>query len=147
MQFKRLISLIICFVLAGMGAVVSQENRFSLQGEISFRGKGTIYVILVSAETFKKPAQGPYKVKKTLTQKELASGKFYFEFSDIEAGEYGIKCYIDENGNGEMDTNFLGIPDEPWGMSWNDGKPFGEPDFTDMSFNLDKKRLIKMIVD
>ena len=38
---------------------------------------------------------------------------------DILPGTYAIKLHIDENENGKLDTNFLGIPKEQYGTSNN----------------------------
>ena len=38
---------------------------------------------------------------------------------DIPPGTSAIKLHIDENENGELDTNFLGIPKEQYGTSNN----------------------------
>jgi len=35
----------------------------------------------------------------------------------IPPGTYAIACYHDENDNGKLDTNFLGIPKEGTGAS------------------------------
>ena len=44
----------------------------------------------------------------------------------LEAKEIAVTVYQDLNGNGKLDTNFLGIPNEPTGAS---GKPskYGPP--------------------
>jgi len=65
--------------------------------------------------------------------------------SDIEPGVYAIKCFLDENGNGKIDTNLLGIPSEQFGFSNNVGR-FGMPDFAEASFNIsnDHSITIKM---
>lgn len=36
---------------------------------------------------------------------------------DLPAGEYLFSFYHDINNNGKLDTNFLGIPKEPFGFS------------------------------
>lgn len=36
---------------------------------------------------------------------------------DLPPGRYAISAFFDLNGNGELDTNFLGIPTEPYGFS------------------------------
>ncbi len=41
---------------------------------------------------------------------------------NLPAGEYLFSVYQDSNNNGELDTNFLGIPREPFGFSNYDGK-------------------------
>jgi len=37
----------------------------------------------------------------------------------IPPGTYAIKLHIDENENGRLDTNFIGIPKEQYGISNN----------------------------
>ena len=38
-------------------------------------------------------------------------------FADLAAGDYAVLVFHDENGNGRLDLNFLGIPREPLGFS------------------------------
>jgi uncharacterized protein (DUF2141 family) len=40
-------------------------------------------------------------------------------FADVEPGRYAVSVVHDENGNGEMDSNFVGSSKEPWGVSNN----------------------------
>jgi uncharacterized protein (DUF2141 family) len=40
----------------------------------------------------------------------------------LPSGEYVISMYQDINGNGELDTNIMGIPKEPFGFSNYNGK-------------------------
>ena len=42
----------------------------------------------------------------------------------------------DENGNGELDANFVGIPREPWAFSNNARGNFGPPTWEDTKFEL-----------
>jgi len=47
-------------------------------------------------------------------------------FDGLPAGRYAVMAYHDENGNRELDQNFLGIPREPLGFSrryWGKGSP------------------------
>ena len=41
---------------------------------------------------------------------------------DLAPGEYAFCVYHDVNSNGELDTNLVGIPKEPFGFSNYDGK-------------------------
>ena len=44
-------------------------------------------------------------------------------------GRYAAIAFHDENGNGKLDKNFLGVPTEPYGFS-NDAQGFlGPPTF------------------
>ncbi len=65
---------------------------------------------------------------------EVVAGKSLWEFSDLPFGTYAIKIYHDENGNDELDTNFLGIPKEGVGFSNNPSARFGEPGFDEAKF-------------
>ena len=51
-------------------------------------------------------------------QETVGKGSYQHSF-DIPPGTYAIKLHIDENENGELDTNFLGIPKEQYGTSNN----------------------------
>jgi len=59
------------------------------------------------------------------------------EFSGIAAGEYAVSVIHNENSNGKLDKNFLGMPREGFGMS-NDVIPrFGPPKFEAVAFSFD----------
>ena len=40
-------------------------------------------------------------------------------FSNLGSGRYAAVALHDENGNGKLDKNFLGVPAEPYGFSNN----------------------------
>lgn len=56
---------------------------------------------------------------------------------DLPAGEYAVMVYNDENGNGQLDRNFIGIPREPMGFS-NSYWPQGPPAFVRAVFRLEE---------
>ena len=58
-------------------------------------------------------------------------------FEDIPPGTYAIAAIHDENMNGELDSNWMGVPTEGYGFS-NDAKAsFGPPSFAAASFPYD----------
>jgi uncharacterized protein (DUF2141 family) len=58
-------------------------------------------------------------------------------FEDIPPGTYALAVIHDENMNGKLDTNWLGIPKEGYGFS-NGVKAFlGAPSFSAASFKYD----------
>lgn len=57
---------------------------------------------------------------------------------DLPAGRYAIKLYHDANGNGEMDTNMVGLPVEGYGFSGNGGR-FGPPGWDDAVFEVSEE--------
>ncbi|NUO00517.1 MAG: DUF2141 domain-containing protein, partial [Saprospiraceae bacterium] len=62
----------------------------------------------------------------------------------LAKGKYAVQLYHDENGNGKMDFNLLGIPKEGYGFS-NDARGFmSEPAFEKQLFSLDQDRTIQI---
>ena len=62
-------------------------------------------------------------------------------FKDVLKGIYAISIYHDENNNGVMDKNFMGIPKEDYGCS-NNAKGFmGPPKWDDAKFELNNNTL------
>lgn len=53
---------------------------------------------------------------------------------NLPEGEYAVSVVHDQNGNGLLDTNFLGIPKEPFGFSNNPRLKLGPPSFSDSKF-------------
>lgn len=47
----------------------------------------------------------------------------------LEPGEYALTAYHDENDNKKLDSNFIGIPNEPTGLSNNHRPRFGPPKY------------------
>ena len=63
------------------------------------------------------------------------------DFEDIPPGTYAIAVIHDENMNGQLDTNWLGIPNEGYGFA-NDAKSLlGVPSFSAASFQYDGRNL------
>lgn len=50
-----------------------------------------------------------------------------WKLSGIPPGDYGLAVFHDENKNGKMDKNFLGIPQEAYGFSNNMRVRLGPP--------------------
>ena len=52
------------------------------------------------------------------------------EFSGIAPGTYAVSVFHDENSNGKLDTNFMGIPREGVGASNNAKAIWARPNLT-----------------
>ncbi len=68
---------------------------------------------------------------------KAVAGITELEINNLPKGQYALAIYHDENGNDELDTNWLGIPKEPIGFSNAKMKTFGPPGFKDCAFTLD----------
>ncbi|MEM9226491.1 MAG: DUF2141 domain-containing protein [Verrucomicrobiota bacterium] len=56
-------------------------------------------------------------------------------FTGLKPGTYAASVIADQNNNGELDTNFLGMPTERYGFSNNATGTFGPASFADASFD------------
>jgi uncharacterized protein (DUF2141 family) len=64
----------------------------------------------------------------------IVSRSVFIRLDSLEYGEYAIRVFHDENSNGKIDLNFLGIPTEDYGYSNNVSSWFGPPRWEKASF-------------
>jgi uncharacterized protein (DUF2141 family) len=57
-------------------------------------------------------------------------------FSDLADGSYAVSVSHDLNGNKKVDTNFLGMPTESWGVSNNARPSLRAPRFDEAVFKV-----------
>jgi uncharacterized protein (DUF2141 family) len=100
--------------------------------------KGQVVCALFSsADGF--PKKGDKAVAQT--RSPISSGHAVCEFPDVRQATYAISVFHDENSNGKLDTNFMGIPREGVGASNNAKGHFGPPKFEAASFHFSAGRL------
>ena len=68
---------------------------------------------------------------------QIDSASICCQFKNIPNGRYAISVFHDENNNNKLDTNFMGIPKEGYGVSYNGISSFSSPKFEDANFVLD----------
>ena len=57
-------------------------------------------------------------------------------FNDVPEGTYAVSIGHDLNGNKRVDTNFIGLPTEQWGVSNNARPTLRAPRFDEASFKV-----------
>lgn len=112
--------LILLFILS-INSVLAQKNHTLT---VSFTGiksdKGSLFIGLHNKkEDFLKKNFREAIVK--ITAKKATA-----IFKNIPQGNYTVAAFHDENNNKKMDTNFIGIPKEDYGIS-NNAKGFMGP--------------------
>ena len=65
-------------------------------------------------------------------------GTLEISFPNLPHGEYSVAVYHDVNGNQELDTNFFGVPTEPYGFSNNARSKWGAPKYNVARFQLNQ---------
>ncbi|HWA71969.1 MAG TPA: DUF2141 domain-containing protein [Polyangiaceae bacterium] len=64
-----------------------------------------------------------------------SAGSALCVFDKVPAGTLGISAFHDENSNGKLDTNFVGMPVEDYCASRDARGTFGPPSFDDAKFD------------
>ena len=74
---------------------------------------GNVQAILCSSLPQFLDQESPAAQAEALSAETSAS----LTFTNVSAGSYALKAYLDLNGNRELDRDPLGRPREPWAMS------------------------------
>ncbi|CAN7590091.1 DUF2141 domain-containing protein [Variovorax sp. LjRoot84] len=100
-------------LLAPLGALAADLTLSVVDGPAT---EATLYVALFDS------AEG-YTGNKALAAQTvpLRAGAARLAFPGLAPGRYALRVFADENGNGKLDTNPMGMPTERYGFS-NDAK-------------------------
>jgi uncharacterized protein (DUF2141 family) len=66
------------------------------------------------------------------------------EFYGLKPGTYAVALYADKNSDSKLNTNFLGIPSEGFGISNNPKAKTRAPKFKEASFDFSQNKTIKI---
>lgn len=122
------------------GAALAAELTVAVSGVNS--GKGRVYVALhraaggVTFPDMKGAVAGAWRLAR--------KGGFSVTFAGLEPGRYAVNGFHDDNGNGDLDTNLLGIPIEGYGFGNGAAGSFGPPDFTAASIAVNGKTSVEL---
>lgn len=81
------------------------------------------------------PAHGALVTQKVDLSKGAGLKPLIVTFRNLKPGVYAVSAYHDANNNNRLDSNFLHIPQEDWGMS-NNPRPWRTPRFDEAHFDL-----------
>jgi uncharacterized protein (DUF2141 family) len=99
--------------LAPFGALAADLSLSVADGPTA---EATLYVALYN------DAAGYADSKAVASQTApMRDGKARLVFAGLTPGRYALRVFADENGNGKLDTNLMGMPTERYGFS-NDAK-------------------------
>ena len=69
-------------------------------------------------------------------ERQPAGARTVFVMTDVPPGRYAIAATHDENGNGKLDTNLVGLPTEPYGFSRDARGVLSQPAFDDAAIDV-----------
>jgi len=129
--------------VAGVGLLTGAAAGAEGQGDLTVVVTGlendagkVMIAVIDSAESYDKEDRAARSVAAV-----PSGGGATVTFEDLDYGTYAVKVFHDENVNGKLDTNFVGMPVERFGFSNNATGRFGPPDFADAKFDLDRPAL------
>ena len=131
------------FISNTLSAIIAQEKEtvdLIVEVSVTKHDKGSILIALYNhKENYMKKSYKNSEVK-------IENGKAIVEFNQLEKGEYAFSLFHDMNNNKKLDSNFLGIPKEPYAFSNNMKGSFGPPKFETVKFNITENQKIKVSI-
>lgn len=139
---SRIAPLAAAFILlcaSTMSPASASELTVHLQG---IRAQtGLIKVALVDSQNAWDGAAAPVQSDGAPPQGEDAT----FTFKELMPGQYAVMVTHDENGNGKLDSNVLGMPVEGYGFS-NNPNVMRKPTWNEARFEIDSDNLTITII-
>jgi uncharacterized protein (DUF2141 family) len=126
LRFTHLLTLLLAAAAAAAGA---QAATVDVHVSNVAGGKGSIRVAVCDRERFLK--QCAYTASMPARE-----GENVIAVPGVPKGTWAVLVYQDENGNGELDRNFIGIPKENYGFSRDAASKFGPPGFDEAAIQV-----------
>ena len=110
----KIFNFILFFLITGFYQFVYGQSAAVEHGQLTViidgieNDQGKVLVALCNSEKDFESSGNAFRMA-TL---DINDKKASVTFDDLQAAEYALKVFHDENENGELDTNFLGIPSE-----------------------------------
>lgn len=135
---NTLVKIAVIVIISFVSSFVGAQDTYSLTVTVveadSNDGQMFIAVYNTEADFLGKSYKG---VKSDITNKSCT-----VTFKDIPEGTYAVSIFHDENDNGKLDSNILGIPKEDYGCSNNATGFMGPPKWKDAKFELKTDKTI-----
>ncbi|AVR98902.1 DUF2141 domain-containing protein [Pseudoduganella armeniaca] len=118
---------------SALAQAASIEVRVSAVGP-----KGKVNVAVCDRERFLKECAYSASVAAT-------PGTTTVTVANVPPGTWAVLAYQDENGNGKLDRNLLGIPSENYGFSRDAAGRFGPPSFDQAAIEVSEETAVTPI--
>ena len=134
-----LVLFLMAFFIVGSNA--QKDTKQIGQLKVTIEGlendKGKVMVGLFASKEGYTSDKEPFKG----CSSEIKDRKAECTFEGISYGTYAIKIYQDKNGNGKLDTNCMGVPEEKYGFSNNASGLLGPAKWDDAKFVFNTKSM------
>jgi uncharacterized protein (DUF2141 family) len=139
-----------CLLMISLASSASEdpESVFNTALRIEITGlqsaEGNIYIAVYDSKDTWLGKETVLEQQVVIAEARSEEGLVSTEL-DLPPGEYALSIYHDTNDNGDLDTNFIGIPKEPVALSNNARPKFGPPKYKDAVFTLGEEPLTQRI--
>ena len=142
---RKVFALSMLMVIIAPGGVVAEEMTGILIVEISGlkNASGNVYIAVYDSDDTWLSEETVQSAKVPIA--EALDGELVRTEMHLPLGSYALTVFHDTDNDGELDTNFIGIPKEPIAMSNNAVAKFGPPKFEEAVFTLGAEPLIQHI--
>lgn len=138
---KKILLAVIFLICLGFIKIYAEDLTVAVEINGIKINSGTIYVAVFNS---------PDAMRKQMPFRQAIIGDIasqaLLEFS-VPSGDYVVSVFQDLNENGKLDTNFLGIPREPVGLSNHSGGIPGNFDKLKTRINSEKAYIIVNMVE
>ncbi|WP_251473870.1 DUF2141 domain-containing protein [Stenotrophomonas lactitubi] len=125
-------TILLCATLAGLSLAASANAAELAVNVHDIRAQtGTLRVALVNTSVAWDGKAAPVQAQQARPQGDST----HFTFKDLPAGDYAVLLTHDENDNGTLDTNLVGMPVEGYGFS-NNPQVMRKPTFDEARFSV-----------
>jgi uncharacterized protein (DUF2141 family) len=141
-SFTVIASLLLLFC-AGFSSAQAQASTLTVQVTQVKSTKGKIlFALFNGADGFPGTHQKAFK----LMEANPLVGTTTVRFENLPEGTYALAVFHDENKDGKLNTNLVGIPKEPYGFSNNARPAFSAPGFKEASFVFKNQKTLSIQV-
>lgn len=145
---NRYFSMFLVLLLAIFGSSSGQSPNLTGTIRVEVNGfennDGKARLLLFNTKQ-KKYFPSEHKYAQIRLIQDIRNGKATFNLTGIAYGDYAISVHHDENNDGEVNTNWVGLPKEGLGASNDATGSFGPPDFEDAMFTLKNPQIVVRI--
>ena len=132
------------FILLSLAAVLAITNyQLEIAVTLPEDVTGKLYLVVYDNKTDFLGEKGELTIYETAELRKNPTIKL----NQIKKGTYAFVAFIDENNNGVMDKNRLGIPKEPIGFSVSKMGLFGPPSFKKASYQIPGTKSVELVIE
>jgi uncharacterized protein (DUF2141 family) len=132
------------FILLCLAAVLAITNyQLEIAVTLPENATGKLYLVVYDNKTDFLGEKGELTIYETAELRKNPTIKV----NQVKKGTYAFVAFIDENNNGVMDKNRLGIPKEPIGFSVSKMGLFGPPSFKKASYQIPGTKSVELVIE